>query len=231
VNGPIAVSNHQDQIHVAAVKNGDVWYTSKVGTGGWSAWTNLGHYGSVTVSGSLAISNSDVRVWVTATAGGNVYMRLRYSGSWGVWTSFGGGNTLTGSVAIVTRPNGMYNIAALRFDGHILMTCSSNYATWNPGWTDIGWIFGGALAIDNDAESGSCGLSSFPGVVVLGFSASVAYVWCWEAYCPQPYDQIGGLVGAPAAISNAVNPYSGNIRWLVVLAGSGYSQLSRYRVY
>ncbi len=238
VNGPVAVSNHrngsQDQIHVAAVKNGDVWYTSKIGTGSWSTWASLGHYGSATATGSLAISNSDIRVWVAYTSGGNVYLQLKYSTSWGGWWSFGGGNSLTGSIAIVTRPNGMYNIAALRFDGHVLMTCSANYAVWNPGWTDVGWVFGGALAIDNDAEpAGSCGSSSFPGVVLVGFSANDAYVWCWEAYCPQPYEWIGGCVGGPAAISNAVNPYSGNIRWLVTLVKHCWDipEYGRYKVY
>jgi hypothetical protein len=131
----------------------------------------------------------------------------------------------------------MYNIAAVRpADAHILITCSPNYATWNPGWTDVGWVFDGALAIDNDAEpGGSCGLSSFPGVVLVGFSANVAYVWCWELYCPQPYQQVGGCVGGPAGISNAVNSYSGNIRWLDVLVKHCFSnevyEYHRYKVY
>ncbi len=235
INGKIALSNHrngtQEQLHVAAIKNGDMYYASRVGTGNWSNWTSLSHPPGVTFDGAVAISNSDVRVVVAGMSGGNVWVRLRYSGSWGVWVGLGGGNTLTGSLAISTRPNGQYHIAALRFDGHIFTTCSTDYAQWNPGWADIGWIFGDALAIDNDAASGACGIGGDPGVVVLGFSGNVAYVWCWEAYCPQPYEQIGGAVGGPAAISNAVNPFSGNIRWIQAAVRSGNSELSRYRVY
>lgn len=235
INGKIAMSNHlngsQEQLHVAAVKNGDVWYTSKVGTGAWGSWLNLSHPPGVTFDGAVAISNSDVRVVVAGISGGNVYVRLRYSGSWGLWVvTLGGGNTLTGSIAIATRPNGTFHIAALRFDGHVFVDCSANYATWT-GWADIGWVFGDALAIDNDAApSGSCGVGSYPGVVVLAFSGLVGYVFCWEPYCPL-YESIGGAVGNPAAISNAVNPYAGNIRWIDVAVRSGDNELHRYKVY
>jgi hypothetical protein len=234
VNGKIAISNHrngsQDQVHVVAVKNGNMWYTSKVGTGGWSSWLNIGQPSGAPLDGAVAISNSDVRVLVVGVSNGNVYWRMRTNGYWsGVWTSLGGANTLTGSLAIAVRPNGMIHIVALRFDGHIHITCTTNYTIWT-GWTDIGWIFDDALGIDNDAASGSCGTTSNPGVVVLAYSGLVAYVFCWQPYCPL-YEPIGGAVQGPAAISNPVNPYVGNIRWLDVLVRSSNSALHRYRVY
>jgi hypothetical protein len=58
----------------------------------------------------------------------------------------------------------------------------------------------------------------------------VAYVRCWEPYC-SGWENIGGAVGNPAAVSNAVNPYLGNIRWIDVAARSGYHERHRYRVY
>ena len=91
-------------------------------------------------------------------------------------------------------------------------------------------MFDDALGVDNDAGSGSCGTTSNPGVVVLAFSGLVGYVFCWEPYCPL-YESIGGAVQGPAAISNSVNPYSGNIRQLVALVRSSDSALVRYRVY
>jgi murein DD-endopeptidase MepM/ murein hydrolase activator NlpD len=52
INGKIAMSNHrngsQEQLHVAAVKNGDVYHTSRIGTGSWASWTNVGHPSGVT---------------------------------------------------------------------------------------------------------------------------------------------------------------------------------------
>ena len=233
VNGSIAISNHvygsQDSVHVAAIKNGDLWYTRKIGTGSWSSWTNLGHPSGVTLNGAAAINNSGSTALVAAVANGNVYYRRGWGTSWVGWGSLGGASTLTGSLAVAMRPNGFTHIVALRSDGHIHITCTRDYFNWT-GWTDIGWIFGDALGVDNDAASGGCGTTSNPGVAVLAFSGLVGYVFCWEAYCPL-YESIGGAVQGPAAISNAVNPYSGNIRWLIALVRSSNSALVRYRVY
>jgi hypothetical protein len=236
VNGKVAVSNHRnggtDQIYVAAIKNGDVWWSKKIGTGSWSAWSNIGHPTGITFSSAIAISNSGTRIIVAAIAGGNMWIkRSSNSGSsWFSWSSKGDG-TITQSVAIVTRPNGMYHAAGLTGDGHVKITCSADGANWTP-WFDHAWIFGDSLAIDNDAAPGFCSWAdNHPGVVVLAFSGNVAAVFCWETWCVQPYEWIGGAVQGPGTISNPVNPFAGNIRWLDVLVRSANNELHRYRVY
>lgn len=236
VDGQIGISNHrngtQEQVHFAAVKNGDMWYSKKVASGSWTSWTNLSHPVGITFNGAVAISNSDLRVVVAGVSGGNVYVRLWYNGSWGSWVNLEGGATLTGSIAISTRPNGMYHIVALRSDGVVFIKCSVNYASWW-GWSSIGGTMGGGLSVDNDSANGICDVNANnPGVHVAGIGNNIAYVRCWDPQCPQSaYDPLGPTVGAPSAISNSVNPFLGSSRWVDVAVRSGNDELHRNRVY
>jgi hypothetical protein len=222
--GKIGISNHENQLHVVGVSNGDLRYKKRV-SGSWNSWTNLGHPSAGTFDGPVSVSYSGVRVVVAGIAQGKAYVRLSYSGSWGGWVHlpFTGSN-LGGSIAIVTRPNGIYTIAAFRpSDSLVFINCSLNYGTWT-GWISIGGMLNDSLGVDN-SQATSCGSGSYPGVHVVGFSALHTLLRCWEPYCLQgAYEDLGAMFVGPVAISNKGGVVS-------IVNRTGNEMMNRYRTY
>jgi len=226
-NGKIGISNHENQIHVVGVSNGDMRYRKRV-SGSWNSWTNLGHPtapGGGIFDGPVAVSYSGIRIVVAGVVQGNVWVRLSYNGVWGSWVSLAGGNSLGESIAIVTRPNGIYSIVAFRpYDHLVFMRCSTNYATWT-GWMSLGGMLGDSLAVDN-AVATNCGTgSSYPGVHVVGFSAYHTMIRCWEPYCQlAAWEDLGAMFGGPVAISNTGGVVS-------IVNRTANEMMHRYRAY